>query len=188
MPAAKITRDEALTRIAEVFRAHGYDGASLSRLSETTGLGRASLYHHFPGGKEEMAREVFRHLGLEVDRHLLQPLRAEGSPLERIEKHLRGARAFYGRGGKNCLLGAVALGGGSDLFAGELKQSFRTWIDALARVLREAGLPQRTARRRAELAVGQIQGALVVARGLGEPEAFGRILQSLPEQLLEEAS
>ena len=41
--------------LAEVFRAHGYEGASLSLITRATGLGKGSLYHLFPGGKAEMA-------------------------------------------------------------------------------------------------------------------------------------
>jgi hypothetical protein len=37
----------------------GYrEGASLSLISEATGLGKGCLYHFFPGGKEEMADAV----------------------------------------------------------------------------------------------------------------------------------
>jgi AcrR family transcriptional regulator len=186
VPAQKTTREEALTRIAEVFRAHGYDGTSLSRLSEATGLGRASLYHHFPGGKEEMAREVFNHLGAAVDAHLLAPLRGTGSVEGRLRKHIRGVRAFYAAGSKNCLLGAITLSGGSDLFKVELAASFRGWIDALAKLLRETGLTRGVARRRAEVAVAQIQGGLILARGLGDDAQFLRVLEALPAQLLEE--
>ncbi|TGQ06111.1 helix-turn-helix domain-containing protein, partial [Mesorhizobium sp. M00.F.Ca.ET.217.01.1.1] len=42
--------------IGEVFREHGYEGASLALIGAATGLGKGSLYHFFPGGKEEMAR------------------------------------------------------------------------------------------------------------------------------------
>ena len=51
-------RSEAVQKLVMVFRQHGYEGATLSKISEATGLGRASLYHHFPGGKQEMARAV----------------------------------------------------------------------------------------------------------------------------------
>ena len=62
MPPALATKAEVLDRLMESFRRHGYDGASLATLSERTGLGKSSLYHHFPGGKEQMALEVLAHL------------------------------------------------------------------------------------------------------------------------------
>ncbi|MEM8810542.1 MAG: TetR/AcrR family transcriptional regulator, partial [Cyanobacteria bacterium P01_G01_bin.38] len=44
-----MTKDAAIAKLTPVFRRYGYEGASLSMLSKATGLGKASLYHHFPG-------------------------------------------------------------------------------------------------------------------------------------------
>ena len=55
---ALIDNDSLFEKISDAFRADGYEGASLSRLSEATGLKKASLYHRFPGGKEQMASEI----------------------------------------------------------------------------------------------------------------------------------
>ena len=54
MPAPLLSKDEVIGRLMRVFRTFGYSGATLARFSEATGLGKASLYHHFPGGKEEL--------------------------------------------------------------------------------------------------------------------------------------
>ena len=59
-----LPREEVVDRLTRVFRREGYDGASLARLSEATGLGRSSLYHHFPRGKEDMADAVFEASGI----------------------------------------------------------------------------------------------------------------------------
>lgn len=186
MPALKISREEAIERISDVFRRHGYEGATLSLISKATGLGRASLYHHFPGGKVDMAREVFGQVGEHVEVDILASLRESGTPEERLERWVKGVDRFYSRGNKNCLLGTMILSGGSGRFSKELADALRAWIEALAHVLEDASLPRAVARRRAENAVGQIQGALVVCRGLNEPKHFQRILRELPEQLLTE--
>ena len=55
MPAALASREVVLERLLATFRDQGYDGASLAELSAATGLGKSSLYHHFPGGKVDMA-------------------------------------------------------------------------------------------------------------------------------------
>jgi len=44
--------------LAEVFRTYGFEGASLARIAEGTGLGKGSIYNFFPGRKEEMADAV----------------------------------------------------------------------------------------------------------------------------------
>ena len=40
-------RQELEDRLARVFLDYGYEGASLSRLAAASGLGKASLYHHW---------------------------------------------------------------------------------------------------------------------------------------------
>jgi len=57
---ATIEDDDLICKLTDVFRNVGYDGASLAVLADATGLKKASLYHRFPGGKEQMAEEVFK--------------------------------------------------------------------------------------------------------------------------------
>jgi hypothetical protein len=54
------------------------------------------------------------------------------------------------------------------------------WIDTLAQVLIDAGLPPEYARHRAEDAILQIQGALILGQGLDETGAFERVIKRLP--------
>jgi AcrR family transcriptional regulator len=51
-------RADVVPLLAEIFRELGFEGATLSRITERTGIGKGSLYHFFPGGKEEMAAAV----------------------------------------------------------------------------------------------------------------------------------
>ena len=53
-----MSKEEVITKLVPVFRRYGYEGATVSRLSEATGLKKASLYYHFQGGKEQMAEAV----------------------------------------------------------------------------------------------------------------------------------
>ena len=70
MPAPSISREEVLNRLTKTFRTYGYDGASLAKLSEATGLGPSSLYHYFPGGKEEMAQAVLNHANVWLEANI----------------------------------------------------------------------------------------------------------------------
>ena len=55
-----LKREELLLKLFSIFRRTGFDGATLSKISEETGLGKASLYHHFPAGKIQMVEDVLR--------------------------------------------------------------------------------------------------------------------------------
>ena len=133
-----------------------------------------------------MVRAVFGYLGQQVEEEILAPLQLKEPPEHRLKKWAKGVTRFYGSGGKNCLLATLVLSGGSDRFSNEIKGAFQAWIDSLTNVLKEAGFSSHVARKRAESAVGQIQGGLVVSRGLGDARHFKQVLKELPEQLLTE--
>lgn len=71
MPAdpTRDTRGRILEAFTTQLRSRGYLGASLDAVASETGIRKASLYHHFPGGKEEMYREAaLTHIAREAAR------------------------------------------------------------------------------------------------------------------------
>src|SRR5689334_15238098 len=96
MPSSTLPKQEVLDRLTAAFRQFGYDGASLARLSKATGLGRSSLYHYFPNGKEDMAAAVLANAGARFEETVLAPLRAKDAPpRERLTRMVAGLAAFY---------------------------------------------------------------------------------------------
>jgi TetR/AcrR family transcriptional repressor of lmrAB and yxaGH operons len=92
------------------FASLGYDGVTIARISEATGLGKASLYHHFPQGKEQMAREVLSFVDQAVNDYFVAPLRAAGSPKQRLTNMAKVVEEFYDCGNKSCLIEGLTLG------------------------------------------------------------------------------
>lgn len=183
----KATLDEAelMNRISRVFRAVGYEGATLAALSAATGLQKASLYHRFPGGKEQMAREVLAYAGAWLGENVVAVLTGAGPPEERIRAMVRTLDEFYSGGRQACLLNMLSSARIHEgPFVEPIKAIFEAWIGALAAVLVDAGQDGDTARRRAERAVVMLQGSLVLSRGMGTTRPFMECLQSLPDDLL----
>lgn len=187
MPAALIPKDDVLDRLTAAFREHGYEGATLARLSEATGLVRASLYHYFPDGKEGMARAVLDRAGEAMQRDVLAPLRGSGTPRERLEAMARGLDAFYRGGELPCLLGLFSAGAGRAPMEAATTAALDEWIRAVASCVAEAGVEPRVARERAEDVVAAVQGALVLARARGSTAPFARLVAELPDRLLQGA-
>jgi AcrR family transcriptional regulator len=52
------TRDQALEVTEALLHQHGYLGVSLEVVAQRIGIRKASLYYHFPGGKEELMLEI----------------------------------------------------------------------------------------------------------------------------------
>ena len=105
---ALIADDELLARLGRVFRDVGYEGASLSILSEATGLKRPSLYHRFPGGKAQMAAEVIDAAEAWLDANALAVLRSDAPPRERIAVMVERLAEFYEDGERACLLNMLS--------------------------------------------------------------------------------
>jgi TetR/AcrR family transcriptional regulator, lmrAB and yxaGH operons repressor len=188
MPAATITKEEILDRLMKAFRTFGYEGATLARLSEITGLQRASLYYYFPGGKEEMGKAILSHAALALERQVLAPLKSsKKSPQERLEGMSRGVLAFYDGGASACLLSELSAGVAGPLFADPIKRAMNSWISLIASVLVSAGIKRAIARQRAEQALASIQGALIVGRTLGSKNVLRQVLSVMPHILLEGA-
>lgn len=57
------TRDRILYATAELFRRQGYSGTGLKQVVVEAQAPFGSLYHHFPGGKQQLADEVIRASG-----------------------------------------------------------------------------------------------------------------------------
>jgi AcrR family transcriptional regulator len=62
-PPTVPTRDRILFATAELFRRQGYNGTGLKQVVAEAGAPFGSLYHHFPGGKQELGEEVIAGAG-----------------------------------------------------------------------------------------------------------------------------
>ncbi|CAG0929249.1 partial putative HTH-type transcriptional regulator YxaF, partial [Planctomycetaceae bacterium] len=184
MPAALRPLPEVLDLLLDTFRRDGYDGASLSRLSEITGLGKSSLYHYFPRGKEEMLAKVLRHLEAKLERELFEPLRADGAPRKKLDAMLAVIDAFYEGGKRACLLERACASVDRSRFRKPLEHVFASWIGALEDLCVEAGVERGEAKARAEDAIARIEGALVLCAALNDTAPFRRALKQIRDSLL----
>ena len=185
MPAPLIPRDEVIERLLGVFQRLGYDGASLAELSRGTGLGKSSLYHYFPNGKEEMALAVLQRVHVWIKENAIAPLQGPGSQKERLEGMLHAVDSLYAGGKNPCVLGNLVVGGARHLYQRQLRSTFSAWVEGLEQLGLEAALSRRTARERAEDVVLQIEGALVLSGGLDDPTPFRRVLRKIPKEFLD---
>ena len=56
-----LTRDRILEAALRLIVSDGPRRASIAELARRLGVVKSALYYHFPGGKEEIVREVFEH-------------------------------------------------------------------------------------------------------------------------------
>ena len=183
MPREIAERGDAIAALAEVFREHGYSGSSLARITQQTGLGKGSLYHFFPDGKEEMAEAVLEEVDRWFNEHVFSPLLDPGTPERGIERMFETVDHYFRSGERICLVGVFALDDSRNRFGARINRYFSAWTEALAAALKRTGLTDEQASDTAEEVVVGIQGALVLARSRQDPAIFSRTLRRLKRSI-----
>ena len=171
-------RGGALDSLIGLFKERGFAGASLSDLAAASGLGRASLYHHFPGGKAEMGRAALAQAGQRFARLVIAPLTQNAPPAQRLLRMIDGIAQFYGEAPLACLTNTMTLGGGAD-FRQAIAASQHAWLARMADAFAATGLAASEARARAEALAASMHGALVLGRVLEDPALFARQLERM---------
>jgi TetR/AcrR family transcriptional regulator, lmrAB and yxaGH operons repressor len=187
MALARVGGAELLDKISQVFRRYGYEGATMSRLSAAPGLERASLYHRFPGGKDEMVAAAAASGNAWFGQHVLQPLSQPGDPADQVKLVCQRLREFYDDGRLPCVLESLSLPAGSEELHRSLNSSLDAWMEAFTLLARKSGFSPAAARDRAEQAIIEIEGSLVLARvrARGDSGPFLRTIRKLPKLLTE---
>lgn len=142
----------------------GLQGASFSEVIAATGAPRGSLYHHFPGGKDQMVGEALE----KASQLLIQALRtAEGHPAPAVvERFLAIWRAVLQRSDceSGCAVLAVTVATHEPEQLQLTARIFQGWQSELARLLHRGGMPKAEARHFATLLIASAEGAVVMAR------------------------
>ena len=176
-------RAEIVLKLYELFRQRGYEGVSIGDISSATGLGKSSLYHHFPRGKEEMAEAVVEFARISLESNVFAPLRAAEPAEQRIDAMLAAVRRLYSAGATPCVLAALMSGDDGPLAQGT-RRLFHDWAATIADALQDGGVTADDATRRANTMLALLQGGLVMTRALKDTSVFDATMGTAREVLL----
>ena len=188
MTSQPATRELLIEQISRVFIRKGYDGATLTNLAAETGLSKASLYHHFPGGKPEMAAALTRHAIATLQRMAYACLSDAKPPAQRISGFIAGFAAYVEQGQTDCVLAVLIHHGTAREEAMQTLQSdiaaqFNDWHQALANVYVTAGDKPKKAHRRAHELISTLYGSLLNAKMHNQPSLFANTVARMRKQL-----
>lgn len=170
----------------------GYVGMELRDVAERGKAPRGSIYHHFPGGKTQLAREAAELEGTTI-RDLIERSLEERGLRETLtmfgEIFRRRVKDHPERIG--CPVAAAALARPEDPeLAAVATAAFQSWERPIAAALRDEGVSAKDAETFAGLVVSTVEGALLRMRAAGSQEpldsAIGGLGQAL-DRLLESA-
>lgn len=176
------TRDRALYKSAELFRRQGYAATGLKQISAEAQAPFGSLYHFWPGGKEQLAEEVLR-AGGDFFLALYRQVIADAPDIE------SGVRSFFDGAAETlratdyadaCPIATVAaeVASTSEVLRRASADAFESWLDALARDLTEAGAPPERARSAALATLAILEGAFLLCRTLRSTEPLEAAAES----------
>lgn len=165
---ARSTRESILTAAAELMRHRGYAAVGMKDIAQASGAPIGSLYHHFRGGKVQIAREALINAGAAYG--LLIPTLIDeyddlGQALEGV--FAQAAQDMAATGFANmCPVASVAAEVADTVE--ELRETsaamFRGWIDGGAAYFAARGLAPQLAREVTLALIGALEGAFVLAR------------------------
>lgn len=185
MPAPKIDKQLVIARIAELFREYGYHGTSYAQIMEVSGLGKGSLYHYFPNGKEAIAKAVLEHIHQWFENNIFIPLQAPNANIDTLNQMFDSIRTYFLNGKRICLVGAVALYDTKDFVAEEVAQYFRLWLQALKTYFINNGLNGEESMRLAASILIAVQGGLVLTRATENQDFFLDALTERQRSIIE---
>lgn len=180
MRPQKVEDQQLLTGLMTVLRTKGYSGASLNELASESGLQKASLYYRYPGGKQDIGLAVLSFVNTWLIKNVHGELmNSNKSTKDRLATALNNICELYSGGETSCILRALSIGEGLNLFAEELKSSMNLLLDAFAKLGLDVGMGESLAKEAAMQVLIQIQGSLVVARAMDDTEPFTNTLANI---------
>ena len=160
------SRNRMIQSAALLFREHGYSGTGFRDVIEHSGAPRGSIYHHFPGGKEQLAADTVEWAAAVIERRIERaaqngdPIAALGIFVDAWREVLEDSNFRAG-----CPIVAVAAEADAGSAAtAAAAAAFTRWQELIARALLDAGVSRTDARRLATLVVAGIEGAILLCR------------------------
>jgi AcrR family transcriptional regulator len=166
---------------ALLFRERGVEGTAFADVLEHAGAPRGSVYHHFPGGKQQLAEEATRWAGDFMAAGLSAALE-QNDPLAALDTFVQLWANILAQSGyeAGCPIVAAALEGSRAPTArAEAATAFNNWEQLLADKLAKSGVDPDRARSLATLIIAAIEGAVVLARAEQTTEPLERIAGEL---------
>ncbi len=161
------TKDRLVTATAELFRQRGYNATAVKQIVEMAGAPFASLYHFFPGGKEELGAETIRQSGA-IYGQLIDVFFHGGDVAAETEAFFCAAADTVRDSGyaDACPIATVALEVAStnEVLRVATADVFDDWLDTITGRYVAAGIDPAAARTLSVSVLALLEGAFLLAR------------------------
>jgi len=180
------TRDRLIAAAVTLFQARGYHAVGLSEILSKARAPKGSLYHHFPGGKAELAEVAIEWLRDEIVGFLDGAAESGTPPDETISDIVRGTAKWlkannFRQGALLAILGQEVAAGDERVTAA-VAHAYQAVLQAFCRILATGDPP--LGRGDAVAIIAMLDGAVAVCRATRSTEplrdvsaAIGKLLE-----------
>lgn len=161
------SRERMVRATMALLQERGYAGTSFGDVMAASGAPRGSIYHHFPGGKQQLVGEAVSRYADAVARRLRAAVEsghsidAVGVFVDVVRDGLRASDFAHG-----CAIAAVVLNvtPAESVLLDLTAEALRSWRTVLQDVFHRDGADADRAGRLAAFVVSAVEGALILAR------------------------
>ena len=173
-------RERMIASTALLIREKGARATSIDDVLAHSGAPRGSVYHHFPGGRDQLMREATDFAGS----YIAARIGRSDDALVLLDSLVGEYREVLVRSDfrAGCPIVAVAVEAGSDLHE-HAAAAFAGWQDLLAARLAADGVAPARAEELAVMAIAAIEGALIMARSRREPGPLETVHRQLRDMV-----
>jgi AcrR family transcriptional regulator len=170
------TRDRILDATSELFRLRGYTGTGMKQVVARAEAPFGSVYHFFPGGKEQLAGEAIERAGRHYEELVLAVFDGGADVVAGTRAIFDGAAEVLRASGYEdaCPIATVALevASTSEPLRLASQRVFESWLEKLSGRLVDAGVDAAAARSVAISVVALLEGAFLLSRSARTTEAM----------------
>ena len=161
---------------------HGVEATSFSQVIERSGAPRGSIYHHFPGGKEQLIAEATRYAGDAVAKLMTEAVEQHEDPVAAVDAITGFWRTvlYDSDFAAGCPVIAATLESEHSPAAREAaREAFERWEQLYTEMLTRAGLPEQRARSLGSIAISAVEGAVILSRAQHTNRPLERVVDEL---------
>lgn len=162
------TRTRLVHTASRLMQRQGYEGTAIKQIAREANVALSSVYHFFPGGKQELAVDAVRHAEQEFADILRRALDSEAEPAAAIIACTRTLATLLRESDwlDGCPVTATALEacGSAPAIQRAAAEAFAHWRGLVSDKLRQAGIAEEDAAALAHTVINTLEGAELTAQ------------------------
>ncbi len=177
-------RDQIIETTCTLLELQGYHATGLNEIIRESGSPKGSLYHYFPGGKEELVAAALNRAGDVAHQRIKAQLTISHDLVQVMRDFMMDLAAgieasAYQAGGAITIVAMEVASSQRDRLREECERIYELWRQAFRDRMVEAGIESGRAERLAMLILAAIEGGILLCRTYRSPEPLVAVAEEI---------